>query len=161
MSDESSVVALATRQKPKDTLGRPLHDLRISVMDRCNFRCPYCMPREQFHENYRFLKPAERLSYRGMMLSGVPNLALAMGYTNASWTLKSELITRQVCRMLNHMRDRRLDVCMPVLDGDAGETRPALDLSSGYIQRAAPFLPKQGAKARLPGSASSSGSEAT
>jgi cyclic pyranopterin phosphate synthase len=63
MSDESSIVALATRQKPKDTLGRPLHDLRISVMDRCNFRCPYCMPREQFHENYRFLKPAERLSF--------------------------------------------------------------------------------------------------
>ncbi|MGV3493526.1 MAG: flavin-containing monooxygenase [Ramlibacter sp.] len=93
----------------------------------------------------REVKPAERLSYRGMMLSGVPNLALAMGYTNASWTLKSELITRQVCRMLNHMRDHRLDVCVPVLDGDAGETRPALDLSSGYIQRGAAELPRQGA----------------
>jgi cyclic pyranopterin phosphate synthase len=44
-------------------LGRPLHDLRISVMDRCNFRCPYCMPRETFHENYRFLKSTERLSF--------------------------------------------------------------------------------------------------
>jgi cyclic pyranopterin phosphate synthase len=50
-------------QHPLDRLGRPLHDLRISVMDRCNFRCPYCMPKEQFHEHYRFLKSQERLSF--------------------------------------------------------------------------------------------------
>jgi cyclic pyranopterin phosphate synthase len=50
-------------QNPLDRLGRPLHDLRISVMDRCNFRCPYCMPKEQFHEHYRFLKSAERMSF--------------------------------------------------------------------------------------------------
>jgi cyclic pyranopterin phosphate synthase len=50
-------------QNPLDRLGRPLHDLRISVMDRCNFRCPYCMPKEQFHENYQFLKSHERLSF--------------------------------------------------------------------------------------------------
>lgn len=49
--------------RPRDTLGRPLHDLRISVMDRCNFRCPYCMPKETFHEHYRFLKSRERLSF--------------------------------------------------------------------------------------------------
>ena len=48
---------------PLDRLSRPLHDLRISVMDRCNFRCPYCMPKEQFHEHYRFLKSQERLSF--------------------------------------------------------------------------------------------------
>jgi GTP 3',8-cyclase len=48
---------------PLDRLARPLHDLRISVMDRCNFRCPYCMPKEQFHENYQFLKSHERLSF--------------------------------------------------------------------------------------------------
>src|SRR5271165_5464191 len=48
---------------PLDQRGRPLHDLRISVMDRCNFRCPYCMPKTQFHENYRFLKSQERLSF--------------------------------------------------------------------------------------------------
>ncbi len=48
---------------PLDKLGRPLHDLRISVMDRCNFRCPYCMPRDKFHDNYRFLKSQERLSF--------------------------------------------------------------------------------------------------
>src|ERR1700744_4655682 len=50
-------------QSPLDRLGRPLHDLRISVMDRCNFRCPYCMPKEQFHEHYRFLNSQERLSF--------------------------------------------------------------------------------------------------
>jgi cyclic pyranopterin phosphate synthase len=50
-------------QNPLDRLGRPLHDLRISVMDRCNFRCPYCMPKDQFHDHYRFLKTAERLSF--------------------------------------------------------------------------------------------------
>jgi cyclic pyranopterin phosphate synthase len=48
---------------PLDELARPLHDLRISVMDRCNFRCPYCMPKEKFHENYRFLKTQDRLSF--------------------------------------------------------------------------------------------------
>src|SRR5471032_252951 len=50
-------------QNPLDRLGRPLHDLRISVMDRCNFRCPYCMPKEHYHDNYRFLKSQERLSF--------------------------------------------------------------------------------------------------
>jgi len=50
-------------RNPLDTLGRPLHDLRISVMDRCNFRCPYCMPKTQFHEHYRFLNSHERLSF--------------------------------------------------------------------------------------------------
>jgi GTP 3',8-cyclase len=52
---------------PADRLRRPLRDLRISVMDRCNFRCPYCMPRERFHEHYPFLKTAERLSFDEIM----------------------------------------------------------------------------------------------
>jgi cyclic pyranopterin phosphate synthase len=59
----STVHPLRGPQNPIDRLGRPLHDLRISVMDRCNFRCPYCMPKEQFHEHYRFLKSQERLSF--------------------------------------------------------------------------------------------------
>jgi cyclic pyranopterin phosphate synthase len=54
---------IRSAHNPLDRLGRPLHDLRISVMDRCNFRCPYCMPKEQFHENYQFLKSRERLSF--------------------------------------------------------------------------------------------------
>ncbi len=60
---DSHIIDLQTKAKPRDTLGRPLHDLRISVMDRCNFRCPYCMPKETFHEHYRFLKSTERLSF--------------------------------------------------------------------------------------------------
>jgi cyclic pyranopterin phosphate synthase len=60
-SGDSKIIPLHT--PPRDRLHRPLHDLRISVMDRCNFRCPYCMPRETFHEHYQFLKPAERLSF--------------------------------------------------------------------------------------------------
>jgi cyclic pyranopterin phosphate synthase len=58
----ASLAALQPR-RPRDTLGRPLHDLRISVTDRCNFRCPYCMPRERYHEHYQFLKSAQRLNF--------------------------------------------------------------------------------------------------
>ena len=58
----TGMTALQPR-RPRDTLGRPLRDLRISVTDRCNFRCPYCMPRERYHEHYRFLKSSERLSF--------------------------------------------------------------------------------------------------
>jgi len=50
-------------RRPVDRLGRPLHDLRLSVMDRCNFRCPYCMPADQYHEDFRFLHSSERLSF--------------------------------------------------------------------------------------------------
>src|ERR1700675_686846 len=59
----STVHHIRGPQNPLDRRGRPLHDLRISVMDRCNFRCPYCMPKERFHENYRFLKSQDRLSF--------------------------------------------------------------------------------------------------
>src|ERR1017187_3589153 len=60
---ESTIHDIRGADHPLDKLARPLHYLRISVMDRCNFRCPYCMPKEQFHENYRFLKSQERLSF--------------------------------------------------------------------------------------------------
>ena len=59
----SQTLAALQPRRPRDTLGRPLRDLRISVTDRCNFRCPYCMPRERYHEHYRFLKSAERLEF--------------------------------------------------------------------------------------------------
>jgi GTP 3',8-cyclase len=64
MDSREKVVPLsALGRPPLDALRRPIHDLRISVMDRCNFRCPYCMPRETFHEAYRFLKTSERLDF--------------------------------------------------------------------------------------------------
>jgi cyclic pyranopterin phosphate synthase len=60
---ESKVHDIRGAAHPLDRFARPLHDLRISVMDRCNFRCPYCMPKARFHDNYRFLKSTERLSF--------------------------------------------------------------------------------------------------
>jgi GTP 3',8-cyclase len=63
MTAREVIVPLNARSLPRDTLARPMRDLRISVMDRCNFRCPYCMPRETFHEEYRFLGSQERLSF--------------------------------------------------------------------------------------------------
>ncbi|MEO7774610.1 MAG: radical SAM protein, partial [Steroidobacteraceae bacterium] len=59
----TTVISLTRGRAPLDRLQRPLRDLRISVMDRCNFRCPYCMPKERYHEHYPFMKTAERLSF--------------------------------------------------------------------------------------------------
>jgi monooxygenase len=89
--------------------------------------------------------PSTRLTYKGMMMEGVPNMALAIGYTNASWTLKCDLTCEYVCRLLNHMRAHGLTRCM-ARDRDAtAASGPILGLTSGYIQRAAHLLPKQGA----------------
>jgi len=63
MPSADHVVPIGRNRGLRDALARPMHDLRISVMDRCNFRCTYCMPRETFHDHYRFLKSAERLSF--------------------------------------------------------------------------------------------------
>ena len=63
MSEREVIVPLHLKPAPRDSFSRPMRDLRISVMDRCNFRCPYCMPRETFHEQYRFLGSHERLSF--------------------------------------------------------------------------------------------------
>lgn len=87
---------------------------------------------------------SKRVAWQGMMASGVPNLAMAVGYTNASWTLRCELAARQVCRLLNHMRAEGLDSCVPVHPDPRSATDPAIDLTSGYVQRAARVLPRQG-----------------
>jgi cation diffusion facilitator CzcD-associated flavoprotein CzcO len=88
---------------------------------------------------------AKTYNYKGMMFSDVPNLALAVGYTNASWTLKAELICRYVYRLLNHMTATGTRQCTPRLrDASLGEA-PFLDLTSGYIQRSIHMFPKQGA----------------
>ncbi|MFN8019022.1 MAG: NAD(P)/FAD-dependent oxidoreductase [Acidimicrobiales bacterium] len=88
--------------------------------------------------------PAGKLSYKGMMLQDVPNLALALGYTNASWTLKAELTCDYVCRLLNHLRTSGYRQCTPVDDVGMGSDEPVFGLSSGYVTRAADRLPKQG-----------------
>jgi monooxygenase len=89
---------------------------------------------------------AKTVNYKGMMFSDVPNLALAIGYTNASWTLKAELICRYVCRLLKHMTKTRMRQCTPRLRDSRFEPTPFLDLTSGYVQRAIDRFPKQGSR---------------
>ena len=74
------------------------------------------------------------VSYKGMMLSGVPNFDMVFGYTNASWTLKADLVNRYMCRVLNHMAAKGYDVALPVAPPE-GPAAPFLDLTSGYVQR--------------------------
>jgi cation diffusion facilitator CzcD-associated flavoprotein CzcO len=89
---------------------------------------------------------AQTLGYKGMMLSGVPNLAASLGYTNASWTLKCDLTCEYVCRLLNHMDRGGYAYCTPQ-DRDPSVARePFIDFSSGYVQRAIAKFPKQGSK---------------
>jgi cation diffusion facilitator CzcD-associated flavoprotein CzcO len=87
---------------------------------------------------------AGRLTYRGLMLEGVPNLAFCLGYTNASWTLRADLVARFVCRLLRHMRRHRLVSCRPHRGARPIAQRPLLNLSAGYVRRAADVLPQQG-----------------
>ena len=89
----------------------------------------------------------ETVGYKGMMLSDVPNLAIALGYTNASWTLKCDLTCEYVCRVLRHMDEHGYRVCTP-RTGDAPlATQPFIDLKSGYVQRSLDQFPKQGLEA--------------
>jgi monooxygenase len=83
--------------------------------------------------------------YRGTMFSNVPNLALIAGYTNASWTLKSDLSSQFICRIINRMHETGKMQVVPRLNENLEEI-PLIDFSSGYIQRAKGKLPKQGTK---------------
>jgi cation diffusion facilitator CzcD-associated flavoprotein CzcO len=88
----------------------------------------------------------QTLVYKGMMFSDVPNLAFAVGYTNASWTLKCDLSSEYVCRLLNYMDQHGYAACTPrVNDPNVGE-EPVIDFNSGYVLRALPSLPHQGSK---------------
>ena len=86
----------------------------------------------------------EKLIYKGCMLSGVPNLALAFGYANASWTLKAELACRYVCRVLQHMDRTGQGVCLPDARGVQATDESLMKLNSNYIARARVHLPRQG-----------------
>jgi cation diffusion facilitator CzcD-associated flavoprotein CzcO len=92
----------------------------------------------------REVELADTVGYKGMMLSGVPNFAFAVGYTNASWTLKADLVSEYVCRLLGHMRSRGYDAVTPVAPDPSQPTRPFLDLASGYVQRSVESFPRQG-----------------
>jgi cation diffusion facilitator CzcD-associated flavoprotein CzcO len=88
----------------------------------------------------------EKLSYKGMMLGGVPNLAFALGYTNASWTLKCELTCRYVCRLLNHMDEHGHAICTPVNRDPSIAPEPIIDFTSGYVLRSIDQFPRQGSR---------------
>jgi len=95
----------------------------------------------------RRVQPNETMVYKGMMLSDVPNLAFAVGYTNASWTLKCDLTSEYVCRLLGHMERHGYVQCRPRRNDPSVKEVPLIDFSSGYVQRALSMLPKQGSAA--------------
>ncbi|HEY8615675.1 NAD(P)/FAD-dependent oxidoreductase [Phenylobacterium sp.] len=95
----------------------------------------------------RKVEPGKTLSYKGMMYEGVPNLASAFGYTNASWTLKCDLTCEYVTRLLNHMKKTGMRQATPRNTEGEMELLPWLDFNSGYVLRAMDKFPKQGARA--------------
>jgi cation diffusion facilitator CzcD-associated flavoprotein CzcO len=90
---------------------------------------------------------ADTMAYKGMMLSDVPNFAFAIGYTNASWTLKVDLTSEYVCRLLNHMERTGKPTCMPHNDDPSVTEEPLLDFQAGYVLRSLDAFPSQGSKA--------------
>ncbi len=87
---------------------------------------------------------ADTVAYKGMMFSGIPNLSLALGYTNASFTLKADLVAEYICRLLNHMDANGYRVAIPRAPDASVGTEPFIDLKSGYVLRSLDQLPKQG-----------------
>ena len=87
---------------------------------------------------------ADHVGYKGMMFSGIPNLAMTVGYTNASWTLKADLVAEYVSRLLEHMDRHGYDVAMPVEPPPDVQRVPFIDLTAGYVQRSLHLFPKQG-----------------
>ncbi|MFE6923054.1 flavin-containing monooxygenase [Nocardia sp. NPDC057663] len=89
----------------------------------------------------------DAVAFKGMMLSGVPNFAFAIGYTNSSWTLKVGLLCEHFCRLLSHMDAHDYAVCSPQAENAVTQTRPLLDFAAGYVQRSLDQLPRQGTEA--------------
>jgi monooxygenase len=87
------------------------------------------------------------MTYKGLMFSGVPNFAITFGYTNASWTLKADLVSEFVCRLLNYMDANGFDTVEPQHPGDAVDELPFMDFNPGYFQRSMHLLPKSGSRA--------------
>jgi monooxygenase len=100
----------------------------------------------QFTVAGRNIELSETMSYKGMMLSGVPNLAIALGYTNASWTLKCDLTCEYLCRLLKHMDEHGYEQCTPRNRNPSITPQPFIDFSSGYVLRAIDQFPKQGSR---------------
>ena len=89
----------------------------------------------------------DTMAYKGLMLTGLPNMAFTIGYTNASWTLKADLVSEFVCRLLNYMDEHGFDKVVPGLPAADIEDRPLMDFTPGYVLRALDYLPKAGSRA--------------
>lgn len=91
------------------------------------------------------ISPSDRFVYKSMMIDGVPNFSFAFGYTNASWTLKSDLVAKQVCQLLSYKDAKKLKVCVPKINHSL---RPLamVGLSAGYVERGLAVMPKQAAQ---------------
>jgi cation diffusion facilitator CzcD-associated flavoprotein CzcO len=90
---------------------------------------------------------SETVGYKGMMLSGVPNMAIAIGYSNASWTLKADLVSEYFCRLLRHMDAHGYDQFTPLAPDPSEPTKPFMDLMSNYVMRSIDAFPRQGTRA--------------
>jgi monooxygenase len=101
----------------------------------------------QFSVDGQEVAVPDTMSYKGMMLSGIPNMAFTQGYTNASWTLKCDLVCEYMCRLINHMDAGGYDRFVPVNRDPTVLERPFIDFSSGYVLRSIEHFPKQGSKA--------------
>jgi cation diffusion facilitator CzcD-associated flavoprotein CzcO len=99
------------------------------------------------HINGVLANPKDIHCYKGVMFSGIPNFAVAIGYTNASWTLKCDLSCYYVTRILNYMKQNNYEVCVPKFNAEEFNSEPLLDFDAGYVKRAVNELPKQGSKA--------------
>ena len=89
---------------------------------------------------------SDKMIYRGTLVEQLPNMGMVFGYTNSSWTLKADLISEYICRLINHMDKKGLRKVMPVNNDASVTQQPFLDLQSGYVQRAKGDIPQQGSK---------------
>ena len=93
--------------------------------------------------NNTAFNPAEKLTYKGLMLNDLPNFIFFVGYTNASWTLKSDLTSEYASRVISYMDKQGFNTIVPKVENENIETVPLINLNSGYIHRSTANLPKQ------------------
>jgi cation diffusion facilitator CzcD-associated flavoprotein CzcO len=89
---------------------------------------------------------SQTMAYKGMMLSGVPNFAFTIGYTNASWTLKADLVSEFVCRLLRHMDEQHVDICVAENNDPSVTEAPLMNFSAGYVLRSIDQFPRAGSR---------------
>jgi cation diffusion facilitator CzcD-associated flavoprotein CzcO len=143
----SIVTGVIDRFTPKGLLLRSGEELPADVVVTATGLEVQVLGGARIEVDGRTVDPAATVGYKGMMLSGVPNMAMAMGYTNASWTLKCDLIAEYVVRLLDHMQRNGYRSVTPVEPPGSVPREPFVNLTSGYIRRAAGRLPSQGSRA--------------